>query len=184
MRHLGTYLPGITRAYTLALASDLEIPVREGDYSLTELYTADEAFTTGTMGGLAHVIEVDGRRIGRQTGVPKWRTSTPSRIKLDFAVTVNFAKKPRSSNICLPAVCQNVVQQVVVVVFESSRMAHCGRMVLVTSLISPEPRTRILAILAAWGASAIQTWVHAGYGKSCFAARQDGGCARHRSACD
>ena len=57
-------LPGITRAYTLALASDLEIPVREGDYSLTELYTADEAFTTGTMGGLAHVIDVDGRRIG------------------------------------------------------------------------------------------------------------------------
>ena len=38
--------------------------MREGDYSLTELYTADEAFTTGTMGGLAHVIEVDGRRIG------------------------------------------------------------------------------------------------------------------------
>ena len=57
-------LPGITRAYTLALASELRIPVREGDYSLTELYTADEAFTTGTMGGLAHVIEVDGRRIG------------------------------------------------------------------------------------------------------------------------
>ena len=57
-------LPGITRAYTLALASELGIPVREGDYSLTELYTADEAFTTGTMGGLAHVIEVDGRRIG------------------------------------------------------------------------------------------------------------------------
>lgn len=57
-------LPGITRAYTLALASELGIPVREGDYSLTELYTADEAFTTGTMGGLAHVIDVDGRRIG------------------------------------------------------------------------------------------------------------------------
>ena len=57
-------LPGITRAYTLALASESGIPVREGDYSLTELYTADEAFTTGTMGGLAHVIDVDERRIG------------------------------------------------------------------------------------------------------------------------
>ena len=57
-------LPGITRAYTLNLASTLGIPIKEGDFSLTELYTADEAFTTGTMGGLAHIAEVDGRRIG------------------------------------------------------------------------------------------------------------------------
>lgn len=57
-------LPGITRGYTLDLAKKLGIPVREGDYSLTELYTADEAFTTGTMGGLAHIVEVDGRRVG------------------------------------------------------------------------------------------------------------------------
>ena len=57
-------LPGITRAYTLALATSLDIPVKEGDFSLTELYTAEEAFTTGTMGGLAHIAEVDGRRIG------------------------------------------------------------------------------------------------------------------------
>ena len=63
-------LPGITRQFTLELASTLDIPAREGDFSLTQLYTADEAFTTGTMGGLAHVIEVDGRRIGPadQTG--------------------------------------------------------------------------------------------------------------------
>lgn len=57
-------LPGITRGFTLELAQRLGIPVKEGDFSLTQLYTADEAFTTGTMGGLAHVIEVDGRRIG------------------------------------------------------------------------------------------------------------------------
>lgn len=57
-------LPGITRAYTLELATTLGIPAREGDFSLTELYSADEAFTTGTMGGLAHIVEVDGRRIG------------------------------------------------------------------------------------------------------------------------
>ena len=57
-------LPGITRGYTLDLAKKFGIPVRVGDYSLTELYTADEAFTTGTMGGLAHIVEVDGRRIG------------------------------------------------------------------------------------------------------------------------
>ena len=39
-------------------------PNQGRDFSLTELYTADEAFTTGTMGGLAHIAEVDGRRIG------------------------------------------------------------------------------------------------------------------------
>lgn len=48
----------------MELAEHLGIPVQEGDFSLTQLYTADEAFTTGTMGGLAHIIEVDGRRIG------------------------------------------------------------------------------------------------------------------------
>ena len=32
--------------------------------SLMELHTADEVFTTGTMGELAHVVEIDGRRIG------------------------------------------------------------------------------------------------------------------------
>jgi len=57
-------LPGITRGFTLELAERIGIPIQEGDFSLTQLYTADEAFTTGTMGGLAHVIEVDGRRIG------------------------------------------------------------------------------------------------------------------------
>lgn len=31
--------------------------------SLTDVWTADEAFTTGTMGGLAPVVEVDGRRM-------------------------------------------------------------------------------------------------------------------------
>ncbi|MDA0728622.1 MAG: aminotransferase class IV [Bacteroidetes bacterium] len=57
-------LPGLTREYALTLAERLGIPAREGDFSLTELYNADEAFTTGTMGGLAHIVEVDGRRIG------------------------------------------------------------------------------------------------------------------------
>lgn len=59
-------LPGITRGYVLQLARELGIPAAERDLSLTELYTADEAFTTGTMGALAHVIEVDGRSIPGQ----------------------------------------------------------------------------------------------------------------------
>jgi branched-chain amino acid aminotransferase len=35
-----------------------------GDFSLPQLYAADEAFVTGTMGELTPVLTVDGRRIG------------------------------------------------------------------------------------------------------------------------
>ena len=58
---------GITRAAVLELAAAAQIPVREGDYTLPQLYTAEEAFVTGTMGGLAPVTTVDGRTIGDGT---------------------------------------------------------------------------------------------------------------------
>ena len=41
-----------------------EIDVFEKDFSLFDVYSADEAFVTGTFGGVAHVSEVDGRVIG------------------------------------------------------------------------------------------------------------------------
>jgi branched-subunit amino acid aminotransferase/4-amino-4-deoxychorismate lyase len=56
-------LPGLTRKFVLDTAAEAGIPAREADLTLTELYTADEAFTTGTMGALAHIVEADGRRI-------------------------------------------------------------------------------------------------------------------------
>jgi branched-chain amino acid aminotransferase len=54
---------GITRAAVLELADNAGIPVSQGDYTLPQLYNADEAFVTGTMGGLAPVLSVDGRNI-------------------------------------------------------------------------------------------------------------------------
>ena len=39
-------------------------------YTLPQLYTAQEAFVTGTMGGLAPVLSVDGRVIGDGTPGP------------------------------------------------------------------------------------------------------------------
>ena len=57
-------LPGLTRQFVLQQAERLQIPCRECRLSLTECYTAQEVFTTGTMGGLAHVVEIDGRKIG------------------------------------------------------------------------------------------------------------------------
>lgn len=61
-------LPGITRGLVIRLASEDEIKVIERNVSLSEVYTADEVFTTGTMGGLTAVLEVDGRRIVNKAG--------------------------------------------------------------------------------------------------------------------
>ena len=55
---------GITRATVLDICREENIPHEVRDLSLTELYRADEAFCTGTMGELAAVTQVDKRRIG------------------------------------------------------------------------------------------------------------------------
>jgi branched-chain amino acid aminotransferase len=55
---------GITRQAVVDLAADTGLQCAAGDYSLTQLYTADEVFVTGTMGGLVPVLAVDGRTIG------------------------------------------------------------------------------------------------------------------------
>lgn len=57
-------LPGLTRQMILDIAKAAEIPAREKNLSLTELYCATEAFTTGTMGELTPILEADGRIIG------------------------------------------------------------------------------------------------------------------------
>jgi branched-chain amino acid aminotransferase len=61
---------GITRATVLRLASSSGITCAEGDYTLPQLYNASEVFVTGTMGGLAPVVSVDGRAIGDGTTGP------------------------------------------------------------------------------------------------------------------
>ena len=55
---------GITRATVLELCEANAIPARVADLTLTEVYRAEEAFCTGTMGELASVTELDGRTIG------------------------------------------------------------------------------------------------------------------------
>jgi branched-chain amino acid aminotransferase len=54
---------GITRGAVLELAAGAGLECAVADYSLTQLYTADELFVTGTMGGIAPVLSLDGRRI-------------------------------------------------------------------------------------------------------------------------
>lgn len=57
-------LNGITRKKVIALCRAQDIPVFEKDFSLVDVYSADEAFVTGTFGGLTPVMEVDGHPIG------------------------------------------------------------------------------------------------------------------------
>ena len=62
--HTDSCLPGVTRGTVLEIARADGLPVYEKNLSLTDVYTADEVFTTGTLGGLTPVVEIDGRRIG------------------------------------------------------------------------------------------------------------------------
>jgi branched-chain amino acid aminotransferase len=61
-------LHGITRGLVLELCQTHQIPHEERNLSLTEFYTADEVFATGTMGELTPVHEIDGRKIINRSG--------------------------------------------------------------------------------------------------------------------
>lgn len=61
-------LHGITRAIVLEVARASGIVTHEAPFSLVDVYGADEAFVTGTFGGLTPVREIDGRTIGHAIG--------------------------------------------------------------------------------------------------------------------
>ena len=58
-------LPGITRGVVMGLARERGLDLYERRISVSEFYTANEVFVTGTMGELVPVVEIDGRQIGR-----------------------------------------------------------------------------------------------------------------------
>jgi branched-chain amino acid aminotransferase len=57
-------LGGITRRNVINLCKANDIPVYERNFTLADVYGADEAFITGTFAGLSAVAQVDGRVIG------------------------------------------------------------------------------------------------------------------------
>jgi branched-chain amino acid aminotransferase len=57
-------LNGITSELVCEVAAAAGIPVHQHAFSLTDVYAADEAFVTGTFGGLTPVHTIDGRTIG------------------------------------------------------------------------------------------------------------------------
>lgn len=64
-------LPGITRDSVITLAGDMGYEVVEKDLTRTELYSADEAFFTGTAAELTPIREIDGYEIGRPGKITK-----------------------------------------------------------------------------------------------------------------
>lgn len=74
-------LGGITRGQIIRLCLDNGIDCQQRTFSLTDVYTADEAFVTGTFAGVAPVSDVDGRVIaplGEGTG--EIETNLPGKI--------------------------------------------------------------------------------------------------------
>lgn len=61
---------GVTRAKTLRLARENSVPTAPGDFPLEDAWAADEAFVTGTFGGLTPVREIDGRVLPAGTPGP------------------------------------------------------------------------------------------------------------------
>ncbi|MAD28531.1 MAG: aminotransferase IV [Woeseiaceae bacterium] len=76
-------LPGLTRAMILEIAVTEAISAEEKNLSITDLYTADEAFTTGTMGELTPILKADGRIIGDGKAGPI--TKKMQQLHRDFA---------------------------------------------------------------------------------------------------
>ena len=63
--------PGITRKYIFSLSKELKIVCEERRISMTEMYSSDEAFITGTMGEITPVVEIDGRKIPSGPVIPR-----------------------------------------------------------------------------------------------------------------
>ncbi len=71
-------IPGITRSAVIRACRDNGVPVFEKQFSLYDVYGADEAFVTGTFAGLVAVKEVDGRAIAHPLKrSPQWQGPGP-----------------------------------------------------------------------------------------------------------
>ena len=54
---------GITRKKVISICKDNEIPIFTKNFSLVDVYSADESFVTGTLGSITSVSKIDGRKI-------------------------------------------------------------------------------------------------------------------------
>jgi branched-chain amino acid aminotransferase len=80
-------LGGITRGNVIRICREEGIPVFEKNFSLTEVYGAEEAFVTGTFAGVVPAHTIDGRRIseGRGAMVERLQTLYKTLVERDIA---------------------------------------------------------------------------------------------------
>lgn len=80
-------LGGITRGVILEVARKAGVVTREKNFSVHDVYGADEAFLTGTFAGVTPVSEVDGRTIseGRGVMVERLQALYKARVARDIA---------------------------------------------------------------------------------------------------
>ena len=83
---------GITRDTIIKLCASLNIVCEVRRISLSEFHSAEEVFTTGTMGELTPVYEIDGRQIGCDSTFP-----LTARLQREYAqLTANMG-------VCIPS---------------------------------------------------------------------------------
>jgi branched-chain amino acid aminotransferase len=75
---------GITRGHVSRLYAERLGPSLQKDFTLAECYAADEAFVTGTLGGVTPVTMIDGQQIG--DGKPGPLTRAIAQTYWDYAV--------------------------------------------------------------------------------------------------
>ncbi len=60
---------GITRQKIIEICKENQIPIIEKNFSLYDVYDADESFVTGTFAGISPVISIDGRIIENKSNI-------------------------------------------------------------------------------------------------------------------
>ncbi|MEL6666120.1 MAG: aminotransferase class IV [Pseudomonadota bacterium] len=80
-------LGGITRGNIIRVCRENDIPVVEKRFSLFDVYSADEAFITGTFAGTTPVREVDGRVLANLNGPMTQKLSDLYKALVDTNLT-------------------------------------------------------------------------------------------------
>ncbi len=86
-------LGGVTRRLVLESCHDQGIPAFEKNFSLTDVYSADEAFVTGTYAGLVPVHTIDGRTIGANDAANCLPGPMVKRLREAYALKIADAVK-------------------------------------------------------------------------------------------
>ena len=60
----------MTRSTVIRLCGENSLQVKEKNFIVDDVYSADEVFVTGTFAGVIPVVEVDGKNIGDKTRGP------------------------------------------------------------------------------------------------------------------